>query len=76
MISWSMTLPFGVNVTPHSRWSGLQGHAAINQDLLIAAGAVHLKGSDGLSAVDDDIQAVVSCLSIVYFIIWPSLTLN
>ncbi|KAF9531654.1 t-SNARE [Crepidotus variabilis] len=36
----------------------LSGHAAKNQDLLVASGAIHLKGSDGLSAVDDDIQAV------------------
>ena len=38
---------------------GLQGHAAKNQDLLVASGAIHLTGSDGLSAVDDDIQAAV-----------------
>ncbi|KAF7288660.1 t-SNARE coiled-coil-like proteiny domain-containing protein [Mycena chlorophos] len=35
----------------------LQGHAIKNQDLLIASGAVSLKGSDGLSAVDDDVAA-------------------
>ncbi|KAF8906528.1 t-SNARE [Gymnopilus junonius] len=35
----------------------LQGHAAKNQDLLLASGAISLRGSDGMSAVDDDIQA-------------------
>ncbi|KAF5322439.1 hypothetical protein D9619_001784 [Psilocybe cf. subviscida] len=35
----------------------LQGHATKNQDLLIASGAISLKGSDGMSAVDDDMQA-------------------
>ncbi|KAF7315648.1 t-SNARE coiled-coil-like proteiny domain-containing protein [Mycena indigotica] len=35
----------------------LQGHAIKNQDLLIASGAVSLKGSDGLSALDDDVAA-------------------
>jgi len=38
----------------------LQGHATKNQDLLLASGAISLKGSDGMSAVDDDIQAAVS----------------
>ncbi|KAF4620810.1 hypothetical protein D9613_000692 [Agrocybe pediades] len=35
----------------------LQGHATKNQDLLLASGAISLKGSDGMSAVDDDIRA-------------------
>ncbi|KJA19911.1 hypothetical protein HYPSUDRAFT_1093802 [Hypholoma sublateritium FD-334 SS-4] len=35
----------------------LQGHATKNQDLLLASGAISLKGSDGMSAVDDDILA-------------------
>ncbi|RDB16784.1 t-SNARE affecting a late Golgi compartment protein 2 [Hypsizygus marmoreus] len=35
----------------------LQGHAIKNQDLLIASGAISLKGSEGMSAVDDDIAA-------------------
>ncbi|KAF8973264.1 hypothetical protein BDZ97DRAFT_1780397 [Flammula alnicola] len=35
----------------------LQGHATKNQDLLVASGAISLKGSDGMSAVDDDILA-------------------
>ncbi|EIN11818.1 t-SNARE [Punctularia strigosozonata HHB-11173 SS5] len=35
----------------------LQGHAIKNQDLMIASGAVSLKGSEGLSAVDDDVEA-------------------
>jgi len=41
----------------------LQGHAIKNQDLLIASGTVSLKGSEGLSAVDDDIQASQNQLS-------------
>ncbi|KAF8629671.1 hypothetical protein AX17_005610 [Amanita inopinata Kibby_2008] len=35
----------------------LQGHAIKNQDLLIASGTISLRGSDGLNAVDDDVQA-------------------
>ncbi|TFK44709.1 t-SNARE [Crucibulum laeve] len=35
----------------------LQGHAIKNQDLLIASGTISLKGSDGMTAVDDDIAA-------------------
>lgn len=38
---------------------GLQGHAIKNQDLLIASGSLSLKGQEGLSAVDDDLQAAV-----------------
>ncbi|KAL4074127.1 t-SNARE [Scleroderma citrinum] len=37
----------------------LQGHAIKNQDLLIASGTISSKGSEGLSAVDDDVQAAV-----------------
>jgi syntaxin 16 len=40
----------------------LQGHAIKNQDLLIAAGTVSLKGSEGLSAVDEDVEAAVSAV--------------
>ncbi|KAG1716625.1 hypothetical protein ID866_503 [Astraeus odoratus] len=35
----------------------LQGHAIKNQDLLIASGTIPSKGSEGLSAVDEDVQA-------------------
>ncbi|KAI3618891.1 syntaxin-like t-snare protein tlg2 [Moniliophthora roreri] len=35
----------------------LQGHAIKNQDLLIASGTVSLRGSAGMSAVDDDVEA-------------------
>ncbi|KAF8625436.1 hypothetical protein AX15_005395 [Amanita polypyramis BW_CC] len=35
----------------------LQGHAIRNQDIMIASGAVSLIGSDGLNAVNDDVQA-------------------
>lgn len=38
---------------------GLQGHAIKNQDLLIASGSLSLKGQEGLSAVDDDLQVAV-----------------
>jgi len=41
----------------------LQGHAIKNQDLLVASGTVSLKGSEGLSAVDDDVEASRSQLS-------------
>ena len=44
----------------------LQGHAIKNQDLLVASGAVSLKGSEGLSAVDEDIEAATAvCLYLV-----------
>lgn len=35
----------------------LQGHAIRNQDLLVASGAISLRGSEGLSAVDEDMAA-------------------
>ncbi|KAI0311963.1 t-SNARE [Amylostereum chailletii] len=35
----------------------LQGHAIKNQDLLIASGVTSLKGSEALSAVDEDVAA-------------------
>ena len=37
---------------------GLQGHAIKNQDLLIASGAISLQGSEGMSAVEEDMAAV------------------
>jgi hypothetical protein len=37
----------------------LQGHAIKNQDILIASGTLSLKGSDGMTAVDDDVAAAV-----------------
>lgn len=36
----------------------LQGHAIKNQDLLIASGAVSLKGSDSMKALEEDVEAV------------------
>ena len=45
--------------SPRSSPLGLQGHAIKNQDLLIASGSLSLKGQEGLSAVDDDLQAAV-----------------
>ncbi|KAF7376161.1 Syntaxin-like t-snare protein tlg2 [Mycena sanguinolenta] len=38
----------------------LQGHAIKNQDLLIASGTISLKGSEGMSAVDDDVAAATN----------------
>jgi len=35
----------------------LQGHAIKNQDLLLASGVTSLKGTDALTAVDEDIEA-------------------
>ncbi|KAN0090881.1 t-SNARE [Tylopilus felleus] len=35
----------------------LQGHAIKNQDLLIASGMITFKGSEGLTAADEDVQA-------------------
>jgi hypothetical protein len=40
--------------------SELQGHAIKNQDLLIASGTISSKGLEGMSAVDDDMEAAVS----------------
>lgn len=40
----------------------LQGHAIKNQDLLIASGAVTLKGAEGMSDVDEDMQIAVRAL--------------
>ena len=41
----------------HLHSTELQGHAIKNQDLLAAAGAVSLKGSAGMSALDEDMEA-------------------
>ncbi|KAI0063556.1 t-SNARE [Artomyces pyxidatus] len=41
----------------------LQGHATKNQDLLVASGVTSLKGSEALSAVDEDVEASRSQLS-------------
>ncbi|KAH9895038.1 t-SNARE [Cubamyces lactineus] len=38
----------------------LQGHAIKNQDLLAASGAVSLKGSAGISALDEDVEAAAA----------------
>ncbi|KZT71032.1 t-SNARE, partial [Daedalea quercina L-15889] len=35
----------------------LQGHAIKNQDLLIASGTISSRGTEGLSAVDEDVEA-------------------
>jgi len=39
-------------------WTGLQGHAIKNQDILVASGAVRLRGSEGISALEEDVQFV------------------
>ncbi|KAG9013649.1 hypothetical protein FRB90_005821 [Tulasnella sp. 427] len=36
----------------------LQGHAIKNQDLLVASGAITLKGSDSLTALQEDVEAL------------------
>ncbi|KZT57752.1 t-SNARE [Calocera cornea HHB12733] len=41
----------------------LQGHSIKNQDLLIASGAISLKGAESMTAVEDDLQASRSQLS-------------
>ncbi|KAJ3480228.1 hypothetical protein NLI96_g8498 [Meripilus lineatus] len=41
----------------------LQGHAIKNQDLLLASGTISLKGSEGLSAVDEDVEAATASRS-------------
>ncbi|KAI0930315.1 hypothetical protein AcV5_007066 [Taiwanofungus camphoratus] len=38
----------------------LQGHAIKNQDLLIASGTVSSRGSEGLTAVDEDVEAAAA----------------
>ncbi|KAJ3775027.1 t-SNARE [Lentinula raphanica] len=42
----------------------LQGHAIKNQDLLLASGTVSLKGSAGMSAVDEDVEAAENTQSL------------
>ncbi|KAF9268884.1 t-SNARE [Marasmius fiardii PR-910] len=42
----------------------LQGHAIKNQDLLIASGTISLRGSAGMSAVDDDVEAATHTQSL------------
>lgn len=37
---------------------GLQGHAIKNQDVLVASGAVRLRGSESISALEEDVRAV------------------
>jgi hypothetical protein len=53
----------------------LQGHAIKNQDLLIASGTISLKGSEGMSAVDDDVAAAVRLcvLRVPTFFVDPAL---
>ncbi|KAH9831259.1 t-SNARE [Rhodofomes roseus] len=38
----------------------LQGHAIKNQDLLIASGTISSRGTEGLSAVDEDVEAATA----------------
>ncbi|KIK67408.1 hypothetical protein GYMLUDRAFT_37528 [Collybiopsis luxurians FD-317 M1] len=42
----------------------LQGHAIKNQDLLLASGTISLKGSAGMSAVDEDVEAATNTQSL------------
>ncbi|KAF4563301.1 hypothetical protein EYR40_006981 [Pleurotus pulmonarius] len=41
----------------------LQGHAIKNQDLLLASGTISLKGSEGMYAVDEDVEAAYTTQS-------------
>ncbi|KZT08299.1 t-SNARE, partial [Laetiporus sulphureus 93-53] len=41
----------------------LQGHAIKNQDLLIASGSISSRGTEGLSAVDEDVEAAAASRS-------------
>jgi hypothetical protein len=50
---------FSFSLTDLRLRAELQGHAIKNQDLLIASGTISLKGSEGMSAVDDDVAAAV-----------------
>lgn len=36
----------------------LQGHAIKNQDLLIASGQTHIKGSESITALEEDMEFV------------------
>lgn len=47
------------NIFTSFRSAELQGHAIKNQDLLVASGVTSLKGTDALTAVDEDIEAAV-----------------
>ncbi|KAE9411475.1 t-SNARE [Gymnopus androsaceus JB14] len=42
----------------------LQGHAIKNQDLLLASGTISLKGSAGMNAVDEDVEAATNTQSL------------
>lgn len=48
--------------------TALQGHAIKNKDLLVASGAVTLKGSEGMSDLYEDVQVAVRLV----FILFPS----
>jgi syntaxin 16 len=48
--------------------TALQGHAIKNKDLLVASGAVTLRGSEGMSDLYEDVQVAVRLV----FILFPS----
>jgi syntaxin 16 len=54
----------------------LQGHAIKNQDLLIASGTISLKGSEGMSAVDDDIEAASRSQALTQDLLEPDLRMR
>jgi hypothetical protein len=68
------SLPSCAALTDNFNATELQGHAIKNQDLMIASGTVSLKGSEGLSAVDDDVEAAASVSR--HTAALPSLTTN
>lgn len=54
-------------IVPFACFIELQGHAIKNQDLLVASGTISLKGSEGLSAVDEDVEAATAVrLSVIH----------
>ena len=44
--------------------SELQGHAIKNKDLLVASGAITLKGADLIDELEDDVEDVSSPLEV------------
>ena len=47
-------------LAPADLTTELQGHAIKNQDLLIASGTISSRGTEGLSAVDEDVEAAAA----------------
>ncbi|KAI0344848.1 t-SNARE [Trametopsis cervina] len=54
----------------------LQGHAIKNQDLLIASGAISSRGTEGLSAVDEDVEAATRSGALAQDLLAPDMDLH